>query len=145
MKISEFVISILNNRKNEHQKMNVAKVTKSEAEIILGKTGLNLSGYTHVVDTYGVKHAMGEHSNLSKEKHRGLIPITISDFDRIPDIVENFDDVKFGGKNKAGRNVIVYIKRMNGYVFYVEEIRSQKHKEAVIQTMYIKPKKSLTD
>ncbi len=145
MKISEFVLRTLNNRSNNFEKIKVSSVSKKDAELILKETGIDIYNYTHIVDSFGVRHVMLNHSCISKEKNKGQVAVTVDDFDLIADIVKSFDSVKYGGKNKAGRDILVYVKKTSNYFFYVEEIRSIKNKEAVIQTMYIKTKKGSND
>jgi hypothetical protein len=42
-----------------------------------------------------------------------------------------------GGKNKIGKRVIKYVKRINGTIIYLEEVRTNR-KELCLNTMYIK-------
>lgn len=141
MKPSEFVKKVLNLKGNLLDKISIIKVTREQANRIKESTGFDLTGYTHVIDSFGVKHTLKNHGNPKKESQRGQIAVTAIDFDRIKDVVTNFDEVKFSGKNISGRNLIRYIKKINGYIIYVEEIRSPKNKEVTMQTMWIVPKK----
>lgn len=142
IKINEFVLESLNSRDNINKKIKIFKVSDKIAKEIKEKTNINVLNYTHVIDKYSIKHTFKNHSNINSELKRGLIPITLKDFERIPDVIKNFDEIKYGGKNKVGRDVIIYVKKLNGFIFYIEEIRSLKKKELVMQTMYVKPKKS---
>jgi hypothetical protein len=142
MKNSEFAIKVFNDRSNKIKKKKFATVSKAVSKKILTKTGLDVTGYKHVLDTYGVIHTINKHGNPATEKSRGLIAINFKDFDLLADVVRNFDNIQYVGTNKAGRNLLSYSKKVNGYIFYLEEIRSLKSKELIIQSMYIKPKKS---
>ncbi len=142
-RIKEFVIKVLNDKTNTHLKINVKKVKVSEAKKIFDLTGINIKGYVHAIDSSGVKHVIKQHSVISEYK-RGQIPIILDDFELIPEILTNFDLVEYGEKNKAGRHLIVYQKKIEkGISFYVEEVRSPKKKECVIQTMYIRKKQGV--
>ena len=52
---------------------------------------------------------------------QGQRGITDEDIAKIPDIISNYDDVKFPGKSKLGKDLLKDIKKMaDGTVFYVE-------------------------
>jgi hypothetical protein len=118
-------------------KIDLWKVSSGEVETLKEKTGLNLDGYTHKLENYGLQYALNGHSNTKIEERRGLIPITKDDLKNIPDVLKNYDNVEYSGKNQVGRDVIIYSKKVNGYIIYVEEIRA-KNKELIPQTMYKK-------
>jgi len=99
------------------------------------ENGYNLEGYKHNIDTYGVKHTLKNHGNKDKEEKRGQIAVTKRDIEQIPDIVYNYDSVKFGEKNKIGREILVFSKKMSdGTTVYVEEIRTG-NKELTLNSM----------
>jgi hypothetical protein len=85
----------------------------------------DLRNYKHNLDLYGVRHTFNRHGNEVSESKRGQIAITDSDIKRIPEIIYNYDKVEFSGKNKIGRETIIYTKQIeDGIIVYVEEIRS---------------------
>lgn len=98
------------------------------AALILEKTGLDVRGYTRVIDNYGIRHTMKQHGNVAKEVKRGQIAVTLDDFSRIGLITSQPDDIFADGKNKIGRDVIVFVKVIDGVGYrHVEEVRG-KHK-----------------
>ena len=82
----------------------------SNAQLILEKTGLNVTGFTRVLDNYGVRHTLKQHGNSVKEDRRGQIAVTAEDFAKISSITSTPDNIFADGKNKIGRDVIVFVK-----------------------------------
>ncbi len=99
--------------------------------------GIDVKGFEHIIDNFAIRHTVLGHGNAKKEEARGLLPVTLDCLEMIPDIILNPDSISIGGKNKIGRLVILYTKRVNGFIVYVEEIRT-KRKFLAMQTMYIK-------
>ena len=96
--------------------------------LILAQTGLNLDGFTRVLDNYGVRHTMKQHGNPARELKRGQLAVMFEDFGLIPLITGEPDSVYADGKNRIGREVIVFVKVIDGIGYrHVEEIRG-KHK-----------------
>lgn len=96
------------------------------AALILAKTGLDVHGYTRVIDNYGVRHTMKQHGDAAKEAKRGQIAVTLDDFSKVALITSEPDDVFGDGKNKIGRDVLVFIKVIEGIGYrHVEEIRGK--------------------
>ena len=98
------------------------------AALILEKTGLNVAGFTRVLDNYGVRHTIKQHGDAVKEARRGQIAVTVEDFGKIGLITSAPDRVFSDGINKIGRSVIVFVKLIDGIGYrHVEELRG-KHK-----------------
>ena len=98
------------------------------ASLIQEKTGLNVAGFIRVLDNYGVRHTMKQHGNVRQESQRGQIAVTLEDFEKILVITSEPDNVFADGKNKIGRDVIVFVKVIDGIGYrHVEEIRG-KHR-----------------
>ncbi|MEW6234076.1 MAG: hypothetical protein AB1656_01695 [Candidatus Omnitrophota bacterium] len=101
-----------------------------EAERIREITGIDVVDYVHIIDKDGVNHVIGKHGEGKERK--GVEPITKEDFYLIPQIVGNADEIMKGGVNDKGLKVIKYKKRINGDVYYLEEIRYGKKKLALV-------------
>ena len=98
------------------------------AERILEKTGLDVAVFKRVIDNYGVRHTMKQHGDAAREARRGQIAVTLKDFGLIQVITSQPDDIFADGKNKIGRDVIVFVKEIDGIGYrHVEEVRG-KHK-----------------
>lgn len=120
---------------NERTKLNVGKVSDKLRKDAQAK-GLDLTDYTHDLDVSGTRHAYKNHGNEKKEEARGQIGITDDDFEKIPEIIDNYNDVDFGEKDSKDTPLIKYKKQYkDGTTYYVEEVRT-KHKNLTIKTMY---------
>ncbi len=105
------------------------------ADLILEKTGLDVTGFIRVLDNYGVRHSIKQHGDSVKESKRGQIAITLSDFGLIPLITAQPDDIFTDGKNRIGRDVLVFVKTIEGVGYrHVEELRG-KHKLVATDSM----------
>lgn len=98
--------------------------------------------YRHTLDNNAVRHAIKVHGS-PKEILRGQIPITVTDFMLIPEIISNYDSLSIEN-NRRGQDIIVYSKKMSvGMTIYVEEIRLGRH-ELAASTIYKKKDDSPT-
>jgi hypothetical protein len=103
--------------------------------LILAQTGFNLDRFTRVLDNYGVRHTMKQHGDPARELKSGQLAVTFEDFGLIPLITGEPDNVYADGKNRIGRDVIVFAKVINGIGYrHVEEIRG-KHKLVATDSM----------
>lgn len=91
------------------------------------EAGLNIDHFSHSVDQSALKHIKNHHGNVAKEKARGQIAITSQDVTRIPDIVANYDAVRFDLHRPNGQPVIAYVKKYSdGVIFYAEVMRNKR-------------------
>lgn len=141
MKIVESISDLLEytfkDNENTQYKYAIGEIKKEVAEEIKELMALNVKEYVHIIDNYAIKHIIGEHGDAEKEAKKGQIAVTLDYFFKIPDILTNPDKVIDGGTNKIGRRIIVYEKRINGSIIYIEEIRT-KRKELALLSLYIK-------
>ena len=99
--------------------------------------------YKHVIDNNAVRHTLKKHSGKNEEK-RGQIPIVEADFDKIADVVENYDDVEVLPGNTTAQRIIYQKTYADGTVMFVEEQRVGR-KELAAVTMWKKKSPTLTD
>jgi len=100
------------------QQIDLAVVDLAVVKKVKAETGSNIKGFIHQIDNYGLRHAYNRHS-------KDNLPITLEDFELIPEIIEKFDSIKFG-KTKKGLASIIYDKRYDQITRIVEEIRKGK-------------------
>ncbi|KVE31075.1 LPD38 domain-containing protein [Burkholderia sp. TSV86] len=87
--------------------------------------GLDLGSMKHAIDASAIRHIWKQHSNEAKETARGNLPITRDDLEHIPDVVSSPDKIVLGEKNKIGRDLVIYLKRLpDGTTMYLEEVRT---------------------
>jgi len=111
------------------------QVTPELARQISAATGLDLDGYIHVLDNYGVRHSRKEHSDPGAERRRGQEAVDDATFLLIPLVVLAPDSIEHGGKSSTGLDVVRFKKRVNGNLVVVEEVRASKNLLAVV-TVY---------
>ena len=95
--------------------------------------GLDIVGYTHMLDSSAVNHVLNNHGNAKSEAARGQIGVKDSDFTAIINALENPDKVIYGSQNNAGREQIAYISRLDdGSLLVLQEQRVGKRKLALM-------------
>lgn len=106
--------------------------------------GLDIDGtYNHVIDNNAIRHALKHHGSKNEEK-RGQIPITESDFSKLDDVVNNYDNIEV----EIGKRGIANIKYSRTYddgtTIFVEEQRVGR-KELAAVTMWKTKNPTRTD
>jgi hypothetical protein len=132
--IKELVDFAINSKSAVNKKVNISTISVLEAKTLKAKTNLDLSGYTRIIDKFGINHTLKEHGNEKTERPRGLIPVTKEDFEFIPEIVKS-ENVIYSGKSKLGLDCLLYETIIDDIYYYIEKVRKGK-KELCIKTMY---------
>ena len=135
--MKSFVSIVLSDRSNTPHKLTISEVSLAEANRLKKNVGFDCKGYKHIIDSYGIRHVFKRHSDKESENQKGLIAIVPDDFELIPGILKKPDKIYSGGKSNLGKEVIVYEKRINGFLIYMAEIRTRQ-KELALLTMYKK-------
>ncbi|MBP2638211.1 MAG: hypothetical protein H6Q72_4118 [Firmicutes bacterium] len=123
-KVSSFVDNALDNP-SKFETMPLREVTPEEAATIKKLTHVDVDGFTHEISTNEIRHAINEHGNEIKESERGQLPLTADDLKKIPEIINSYDSIKKGSPSGSHQSVI-YQKRINGSVYYVEAVIPKK-------------------
>ncbi|HXW25608.1 MAG TPA: hypothetical protein VEK73_12765 [Xanthobacteraceae bacterium] len=89
-----------------------------------GGIDADVTGYRHEVDADAARHAFKRHGSAATEEPRGQIPLTADDWELIPDVLAAPDHMAYIGPTRRGREAIGYWKRMDGHIFYIEEVRT---------------------
>jgi hypothetical protein len=96
---------------------------------------VTVDGNAHSVESEFFRHVYKSHGDAAKEARRGQVKIVRADFAALPGIIEHPDNVK-KTKTRSGQNAITYIKRVNGTIYFVEEVR--KGRILMAKTMWKK-------
>ncbi|HEY5297720.1 MAG TPA: class I tRNA ligase family protein [Verrucomicrobiae bacterium] len=112
-----------------------AAVSEILAEKIQAAANENVSGFHHSLDVFAVRHIFNQHGNAAFEKARGNIAITTEDLKQLPEILAAPDSVEFSSKQPRGFKRLIIKKRINGFIFVVEEVRG-KNRQLQIVTIY---------
>lgn len=142
MTLENRIISLAKNSINKpsNTKIDVIinTITAKEAALLKNRFGIEIEGYIRKIDNFSIIHTYKNHGNAAKEEKRGQVAITIADFALIIEIAK-VENAVYIGKNKLGRDCILYRYKKDNVYYYIEEIRTGK-KEIVLNTMYkIKP------
>ncbi|MEO5359598.1 MAG: hypothetical protein H7843_04025 [Nitrospirota bacterium] len=100
---------------------------------------LDINGFGKVIDSEAIRHMINQHGDPATEQARGQIAITKDDIVSIPEITANPDSVEYAGKTRKGQDLLLYTKRINGEIYYYEEVRTGQ-KELAAKTLYKKVK-----
>ncbi len=94
------VLSSLDSGKARGKAVPIGKVSPWLVEQARS-VGIDLAGYSHALDPYGVQHALKNHGDAAKEATRGQVGITLDDFRQIPELLAAPDYVILGGTGRA--------------------------------------------
>ena len=136
--IKELVSFAINDKTSTNKVVNLGKLNSNDVKLIKLKTGLDLTGYSRVIDKSSINHTIKFHGNKTTELKRGQIAISEKDFELIPQIIKS-ENVIYSGKNDLGNDCILYEAIINDLIFYIEEIRKGR-KHLCLQTMYKRKK-----
>lgn len=116
-------------------KLYFGKVNRKVSEKIKNILGINTNNYNISLRADTIKHILKKHGNTKTEVSRGQLPITEQDILNIPNIVNDFDNVKSSGISNNNKPSITFEKNLNGNTIVVTYI-SDKHHNLEVQTMY---------
>jgi len=101
--------------------------------------GLDISALAHEVTNYFIDHSIKRHGNAETERNQGQMPVTIADFNLIPDIVKTPDCAIINVKRN--RDILIaYSKKigMDTVMYYEEVLNSKRNKALRSKTIYKK-------
>lgn len=91
------------------------------------QSGHSYGAYSHSVDVSALNHIRNRHGDNATERKRGQLPVRDIDIAAIPDIVSNYDAVRFDLVNDLGRPMVAYAKQTpDGAILYFEEVRKKR-------------------
>ena len=117
--------------------IDLSSLTDREIKEIKQIKKLDTSGYKHELIPNELRHILKQHGDPVKEALNGQLPITKEDLKKIPEIISSWDKMEDGGK-RNNRDSIIYVKRVNGTIYYVEVIGNRDNR-LTPKTMWKKP------
>lgn len=124
MELFNKILSLVTKSQNIKDKNDdwviIGVVDNAEAQLIEKKTGLNVAGFSRMIDVSAIRHAKKRHPNLED-----------ADFCLIPLIVSTYDKIEKGDNELS----IVYAKSFENTYYYVEYVRSGR-KRLAMKTFY---------
>lgn len=124
--------------KNPKGAILLGKVKGNIATKIKNILGIDVNNRVHSLSKTDIRHMMAQHGNQQIENSKGQIAITREDILKIPDIINNPDDIIKGTDNKNGKTVR-YIKNYGDNISFVVEVVPEKSGRMNIKTMWKKP------
>ena len=130
--------------KNSRKNTFLGTVSDKLASKIKSLFDIDVSGRKHMITDYDIRHIIKQHGNPEIEKTKGQLAITTKDIEKIPDIIEKYDNIEIGSINTNNingevSNSIRYIKQYNDNISYVVEIVPSTGGTLQIKTMWKKP------
>ena len=116
----------------------------AEAYRAAGRDPISLEGFSFRVDAGGVRHAKNRHGDPAKEAARGQIAVTDEDFELIPQIIDNPDDVKFGGVTRKGLDAVIFEKTIGDKLFFAVQVRTGR-RSLSLATMFKRPSRPIAE
>lgn len=114
--LKSFVQNALS-KSNTNQYLKVAEVSP-RLVTDLKSVGISVENGSHALRDNDIRHIDIRHGSQSNDKYK----VTEEDYDHVPDIVQNYDNLYLGYLTKQGNQTIVYEKTIGNKVYYVEEI-----------------------
>lgn len=147
--LKSFVERVKNSDKFERYK--ISKVSAREAKDIKNLLGIDVNGYSHNINSDGVKHILKRHGeNGQQDKTMS----NVDDIARIAWVIENYDTVEivtkngeqvyssvFTDKNNNLAPQIKYSKKINGTYYVVEAAFENRYNKLWVQSAYLSQKK----
>lgn len=125
-------------KKNMHQEMFLRTVSKDEAQRIKDKTGYDVHGYSHYLNSDDLRHILNQHGT-GAEKQNDQIPLTTDDLKNIPDILNHPQKITKGNPTKReGLPTVRFIKPDSSGTYVIVEAIHSKDKKLVVKTMWKK-------
>lgn len=149
-KIKNFVENIKNGDLT-FRREKISDVNTREASDIKKLLGIDVSGYTHNINTNSIKHILNRHGENGN--HDNSMAVT-EDIARIGWVLDNYDSVEVLSKNEETvkssefmdkkNNPAVQIKfekKIDGTYYVVEAVFENNYKKLWIQSAYLKKSK----
>lgn len=141
MKKLQNIIYLANSLKSQNDWCNIEFTINDKLGLLLD---FDFSSFKHLVfEVSSIRHAMLKHSNIEKEVKQNQIALVYDDFLFVPDIVNKYDKVEWGGETiKTGNRAIKFYKEINNIEYIaVFEIRL-KRKKLGFKTLYKKARRT---
>lgn len=138
--IRDFVRNAVNSR-SSNERLYLGKIPESTVQKVREETGLDISGFSSIMNGGEVRHALKNHAQTDTEVARGQVGITEEDFERLPEILADPDSVRLSEKrDSAGRPAIIFTKKIGDRYVTVQGY-SQGKQGLIFDTMWANKEK----
>ena len=112
------------------------------AKDIKALTGIDVSGYSQEISTHDIRHEDKRHGTPRKinkkkygERRADQVPISTQDFERIPELLSDYDNIELGDPERnTDRPSVVYTKTYPDGVLYGVEVVIEDDKKMHYKT-----------
>jgi hypothetical protein len=133
-RILDFVLRRRENPSAPYERTEIMPVGPDEAERVKNETGLDIAGRQHVIASDYLQHIERRHGPLSGDR----TPLTEDDYQLLPELISNPDQVTMSPKLHLGMPVIEYRKQI-GDLYIAAEFVRPKAKELVLLSYLKRP------
>lgn len=138
--IRDFVQKAIDQKGNS-DRLYLGKIPRRTANFILQETGIDVSGFSSIMNGSDAWHAFKNHSDVKKEQARGQTAITEEDFELLPQILAAPDSVTLSDENDAyGRKALIFTKKI-GDKYVTVQGYSKGKRGLAFDSMWIKKEK----
>jgi phage-Barnase-EndoU-ColicinE5/D-RelE like nuclease3 len=107
-----------------HEKVDLFVIPHDVAEMVLAKTGLDVSNHLVSIDNYGIMHTLTQHSNPISEAKRGQIAVEKEDFLKMVDVILSPTNIGLlGSTYRAGKPCLFFMKKLENEIVVIKEVR----------------------
>lgn len=128
-----------------YEEINFGYIPNYQAQSINQQTGLKVNGSLKILSTFAITHILKEHGCGCKQEERGQKSVTEKDFEFIPSILSDYDEISFGGQNSKLKSCLLFKKKINNVTYHLiacySEAKDSNNKmdnKLFVNTMYIK-------
>lgn len=114
-------------------------ISSELANEIRDVTGVDVSNYNCTLRASEIRKILKKHGDETSENKRGQRAVTSADFELIPEVIQNPDNIALSEKLFEGKPVIEFSKVIDGKI--VVSAYVSKHLDLTVQSMYAGIKK----
>lgn len=140
--LSKFIAESLKQLPSENKQILLGPVLDFVVQQLVLESDVDLTDYMFTIDSYAVRHIMKSHGDPQKEEAHGQKAVAADDFELIRQIVNEPDVVFYDGKNRIGRDVIQFQKRIGDHYIILRELRAGRKQLALDSMRIIKIKRN---
>lgn len=140
-KILQFVEKAKEYPDNISDEINFGSVSNYQAQTIAASTGVVVRTGMKILSNYAVNHTFKRHSVENEHREgRGQVGIIDSDFELLPDILNNPDQIVRGTDGSRGKKALKFSKKYSKgiYTAVITVVPGKNGIRLEFNTMYIK-------
>ena len=136
--IQSFVQEAISSKGQKGGRLYVGKLSNHTVEIVRNATGIDVSGFSSIINSSEVWHAFKHHSDKKIEDQRGQVAITEEDFKLLPGILSDPDRVELSTDSDGFGRPALFFTKVIGDEYITVQGYSDKRKGLFFDSMWIK-------